>query len=291
MIHPRWKKIGYQEEFCADVLKGTRDGIEQSDIELPLNSPKTGTSARLFRLVYPTVISVFRHLEVRVPKDDLSDWEYRVREIPSFAVQYFHGPWRDGFVNWDGPTGEPLYGSPHLTRGPLTVVQCRQQLEWIDILRYGLLWSLFFDDESNLSKLIVWPDTDLREDEGIDDLTKADCDYYILLCKWLRGEMIDPKGPINKSICEASKKRPKLLLAVLEATIKDDSVAYGKAMLESLRHYQKVDFHTRAIHRSISMEATILWHIARRRCLTQPALPESLEHLILRHETLPPTSK
>lgn len=287
MEEPAWKKIGYTLSFCAEALKHIRDCIANTDLEFPLDSRCTGTSARLFRITDPTKIAVLKHLGVTLPDEGLADWEPLTRETPKLSGQFFYGNWRDEFVNWEDDGNLPDPTKPWLKSGPLTVAECRDQLGWIDILRHGLFWALFFDDAEQLAKLVAWPDTDLREDEGLDDLTKADCDYYVMLCKWLRGKPFDPDGPLTASIHSGTKKRPKLLLVTLRAIVRGDGPAYGKAMLDHLKHYQKSGFHTRSIRRCVSLDGSILWQVARRRGLPQPALPEALEHLVLSHATLP----
>ncbi|MCA9232700.1 MAG: hypothetical protein KDA57_18770 [Planctomycetales bacterium] len=222
-----------------------------------------------------TIVGILGHLQYPHPFGaEVSAYGIRAAEI---AIDYFEGDWRDEYV----------YLSDNGPR-KLTREQCRKKLDWIETYREGLMWSLCFDLEEPLQRLLAWPGTDLPFDDGTFRLTKEDNKYHVILARCLRGESLSKNSRLVSGIQESSRIRPKRLLEILEKVLLGDTPGFAKKFAQWVNAFRKQEFNAQQIWLVFSIEATILWHVARRYGLELPEQPLELLDLIVRQETLVP---
>ena len=241
-----------------------------------------------------------------VPGLPAEDWRDVGRKLVEAMTYFFFGPWRDRFT----------YLGEQFNRE-----RARAELPWIGCYREGLAVALSLGDWASADRLLEWPDSDLRFDEGSDDRTREDNAYQIWLALRLRGEQgnrvsaqrdvanrqLRREGDLSaakalrqvktllpntdaisaavfqrEAIARGSRRRPKMLLAAAEALLAGNPVEMSKALTAYLRHYRQREIRPNRVDFGVSLDGTILWHLARRRQLPAPELSEDLMALIAR---------
>lgn len=197
----------------------------------------------------------------------LNDWREVGRRVVAAVVHYFFGPWRDRFE---------FFGQE------LDREKARAELAWSSYYREGLAVAMSLSDWASADRLLEWPGADLRFDEGMDDRTREDNAYQIWLASRLRGESVAAAVPQRDLIESGSRRRPKMLLAAAEALLDGDATALGEALTMYLRQYRKQEMRPNRVDFGVCIDATILWHLARRRGLGEISLPSDVMILIAR---------
>jgi hypothetical protein len=198
----------------------------------------------------------------------LDDWRAAGRRVVAASLQYLLGDWRNSFEDHRGE---------HYDRA-----KARAKLPWIDMYRSGLPFALSLGDWAAADKLLEWPGPDLRSDEGLDDLTEEDNAYQIWLASRLRGEPASACEAQLKVILDGRRKRPKLAQAAAQALLDKDPAAFTQALTAHLRYHRQRDFDSQQLDCAICLEATALWHLARRQDLKALEPPHELMILIAR---------
>jgi hypothetical protein len=188
-----WKRYELKPEWFSEIITHHLLFIEKFTVNKGIDAT---IAARESWISDRTNIFVFHHLGVDDSRILASECKELAHQCCNISVSYFYGDWRDGFIEWEARLPMVDHTKPWIKSGPLTLAECRNQLGWIDNLTYGLLWSLYFDREDAIEKLVAWPDTDLRHDEGVRDRMGQDCFFYILLCKMLRGQQASLTGEL-----------------------------------------------------------------------------------------------
>jgi len=197
----------------------------------------------------------------------LADWHAVGRRAVAAVVESFCGSWRKQF-EWNSSEYDRK--------------SSRAALPWISFYREGLTLAAALSDWKSVDRLLAWPGTDVKEDEGLDDRTPQDNLYQIWLAARLRGEPEAAVAKEHSRIEGSTRRRPKTLLAAADALLANDSVEFSKALQKYLRHYRKNEFDTRQIDLGICADANVLWHFARRRQLDEMELANDLALFLVR---------
>jgi hypothetical protein len=193
------------------------------------------------------------------------DWRSIVQRMPKVAIEYFFDPWRDDFKRFG--------------YDPYDRARARQELPWMNNYRVGLLIAAAFSDWQSFDRLQEWPGPDLPFDEGTDDRTPEDCAFHIWLAMTLRGQGAAAKSQ-HQRIQDGARRRPRMLLAIAETLLAQDAAAVSRELTAYLKYYRKNELRLNRVDFAVACDATILWHVARRRGLGAITLPEEVFILI-----------
>ena len=137
-------------------------------------------------------------------------------------------------------------------------------------------------DWPSVDRLLQWPAPDLRFDEGADERTPEDNAYQIWFASRLRGEPSEVSTAERNVIEVGIRRRPRMLLAAADSLLADDAVGLSAALTAYLRHYRQREIRINRVDFGVCLDATILWHLARRRSLGSVQIPEELLIMIAR---------
>jgi hypothetical protein len=264
-----WSELGYERDFLNRVAELELEDAETWMCDPPASSD--GTRIKDWATdVHTAGERVFwmGAMGYPIPQPPLDDWQAAGRRVVAASLHYFYGAWRDSFV-W--------YHDEHFNR-----TGARTKLPWIDMYRTGLPLALSLGDWASADKLLEWPGPDLHFDEGLDDLTEEDNAYQIWLASRLRGEPASACQTQLDVVVQGRRKRPKLAQAAAQALLDKDPVAFTQALTAHLRHHRQREFDSKQLNAALCLEATALWHLARRQGLCSQAPPHELMILIPR---------
>lgn len=269
MSEPAWAQLGYEQEFLDRVAE-----LECEDAEDWMCDPPASSDGETIRdwadqvNTCGTRVFAMGCMGYTIPHPPLDDWRDAGRQVVAAGLHYLLGAWRDGF-EWR--RGE------HIDRA-----KARAKLPWIDMYRYALPFALSLGDWKSADKLLEWPGPDLRFDEGLDDLTEEDNAYQMWLASRLRGEPASANEAHLAVVVGGRHKRPKFAQATAQALLDKDPAAFTKALTAHLRHHRQRDFDTKQLDCAVCLEATALWHLARRQGLgAEEAHPDLMVHIAL----------
>lgn len=270
MSEAAWSELGYaREEFLDRVA-----ALESQDTENWMCDPPDCSDGTLIQgwadnvNTSGTRVFAMGSMGYTIPHPPLDDWRGAGRRVVAASLHYFFGAWRDSF--------EWLYDE-HFDRAG-----ARAKLPWIDMYRFGLTLALSLGDWASADKLLEWPGPDLPADEGLNDLTEEDNAYQIWLASRLRGEPASACEALLGVILSGRGKRPKLAQATAQALLDQDPVALTHALTAQLRHHRQRELDPQQLDSAICLEATALWHVARRQGLGAQEPPHELMILIPR---------
>lgn len=269
----RWRRLDLPLKDAARFLRASTSRLlEEPDQLTKQSDPAAADWNWAFihesRLYERLCLAVLGHLEV-IPADmrPWTDWRRYAIEAGVLAEHYFYGDWRESYRRFSYET-------------PMTREEARRKLPWIDAYRAGLLLALLVDDERGIDRVTSWPGGDLPADEGTFDLPAAYAQYHIHLARALR------TGTASSGASFADLRRPggrvRPLAEAVDAALTGNAEAFGRALKEHLTGYRKSVFRLNRPDAIISIEGSILWHIARRRGLQLPDLRENQMDLVLR---------
>jgi hypothetical protein len=251
---PTWRKLGFQPEYCQGItrnlvtLSAWWDGPPQ---DVDKVEGWAGTAIGWGTLAF--TMGAMGYEDLPPPFDD---WRETGRRVVAAAICYFFGAWREHF---------------HYLLRELDRASARAQLAWIDYYREGLAVACSLGDWKSVDQLVKWPGPDLRWDEGTDDRTREDNAYQIWLASRLRGEAADKSSAQLQLIETGSRRRPKMLLSAANALFADDGQSLAKTLAACLRDYRK-ELRPNRVDFGMCLDATTLWHLARRRGLGELSL-------------------
>jgi hypothetical protein len=204
----------------------------------------------------------------------LRDWREAGRQLVAAVLYYLFGPWREKF-----PLGREV----------LNRKQARAKLTWITHYRDALPMALSLSDWESADRLLEWPGPDLNDDQGFDlNLTAEDNAYQIWLAMRLRGESGSKVDARRDLIARRSRPRPKLLALAADALFAEKPDQFAKTLADYLTYYRQREIDLRrdpgmrVVWQGISLDGTVLWHLARRRELGKIKLPKELMIMIAR---------
>ena len=88
------------------------------------------------------------------------------------------------------------------------------------------------------------------------------------------------------AIEESRNKRAKMLYGCLQEVVARDEAAFHEELDKYLKRYLRVELKDESIDEWISLDGTILWHVARNHGLQAPKLGEKEAALIVTAESL-----
>ncbi len=271
MSEAAWSELGFAREAYLDRVAA----IEIKGIEIWMRDPPPASSDGTLIDGWATSVNtrgtgVFAmgSIGYAIPHPPLDDWRAAGRRVVAASLHYFFGAWRDSF-EW--------FYDEHFDRAG-----SRAKLPWIYTYRTGLSLALSLGDWASADKLLEWPGPDLRFDEGLDDLTEEDNAYQIWLAARLRDEPASACATQPEVIVQGRRKRPKLAQAAAQALLDKDSAAFTEALTALLRYHRQSELDPQQLDSAICLEATALWHLARRHGLGAQEPPHELMILIPR---------
>lgn len=160
-----------------------------------------------------------------------------------------------------------------------------KQLQWLEPYQYGTLFCLLAHDDERLKRLAEWVEPGLPLDETPNLLSVQDNSYHKLLAEFLSEGTI-ANEQLREDIVESRKRRPKLLLSCLGAIEASDEQVFVKHFKSYLNHFLKTDFADGGFQRYVSIEGSILWHVASRNGITGSGLSDKQHAVIITRESL-----
>ena len=303
----RWQSLGFETDYLDSVLPNMKaiaplwwDGPPSSPNDVDSwvdNSARWGMVAfAMGSMGYP-----------RLPPP-LHDWREAGRRMVAATVYYFYGPWRDRF-RWlaedlDRESARAkLPWSNNYRRGWAVALSLGDWASADKLLQWpgpDLPGDEGTDDrtaEDNAYQ--IWLASRLRgeSEDGsspqrklMERPTRRQSKENLAAAKALRqvktllpqtGAIADAAGR-REMIERGSRRRPKMLLAAADALLGGDAEALSEALAAYLRHYKQREIRPNRVDFGVCLDATTLWHLARRRGLGDVALPKVLETLIAR---------
>jgi hypothetical protein len=184
------------------------------------------------------------------------------------TFQHFFGNWRNVELKWQGRK--------------VTPETARKKLPWMQIWKAAAVCGLSTEGVALFSKVVDYVEDDLGFDEATRDFDKADNKYEVLVSRFIRGKALTDSPRLVKLIREGKGRRPRMLLDVLEAVEAGDSDAMGKRLAAYLAYFRKTEFRTNRLDCTLSMEGSVLWHLARRKGMKLPKMKQAdMDHIVL----------
>lgn len=184
-------------------------------------------------------------------------WAERVVTV---AEDYFFGAWRDQI-----PTGNMRDQPPDRTYYDRTA-------SWQDEIREALHWSFCLRRWDAVERFASYPRDDIRLDI---EQSAEDRAWWLLLCGTIRLRPWQEVQDWIATIENSRRKREQLLWACLSClrsiklgevppTMEDEDheADFNACLHDYLRHYKKTEFKREEITAKVSVEATILVHLA-----------------------------
>ena len=269
MSEAAWSELGYEREFLDRVA-----ALESEDAENWMCDPPVTSDGTLIEDWANNVNTCGERafwmgsMGCAIPHPPLDDWRAAGRRVVAASLHYLFGDWRDSFV-W--------FHDEHFDRAG-----ARTKLPWITMYRAGLPLALSLGDWASADKLLEWPGPDLPADEGLDDLTEEDNAYQIWLASRLRGDPASACEAQLRVILSGRRKRPKLAQAAAQALLDKDPATFTQALTAHLRYHRQREFDPKQLNAALCLEATALWHLARRQGLGAVEPPPELMVLVPR---------
>lgn len=264
----RWERVGVfkesPERFQGHIEVVQEDWRSIGDYSNPTHDQDACRTGDLTTCMNAVLL---QHFEVVHPLGDVRAYAEKVVTI---ALDYFFGPWRDAYSFYP--------------KKPWNRNQCRKRLEWVAPYLEGLLCAMLLDDWEAVLRLADWPGPDVNRKDL--DYTPADIDYYILQARHLKGSPTSESKRLVASIQTGPKQRAKKLLKALQAIEAGDAPRFEAALNVYLKHFWSYEAELDELERSVSMDGSILWHVARRAGLPLPALPVQWMDLIVTQQTI-----
>ncbi|MGL4513383.1 MAG: hypothetical protein ACRCT8_09860 [Lacipirellulaceae bacterium] len=205
------------------------------------------------------------HLEVGATGFDLRHY---VEQGSLVAIDYFYGE----YLRTDEDAARMMRKAPDST------------LDWFVVCHRGLLLAMLAQDREAERRLLEWVEPWLPFDDS-GKATPEDDAYLKLLAEHLReGRFVTM--PLRDAIVANRSKRPKLLLACLEAVQAGDGVAFAKGFREYLAYFLKSDFGDGGFTGRFSVDGSILVEVARRAGIEPTGLSEKESALLMTRQTL-----
>ncbi|MGL4513381.1 MAG: hypothetical protein ACRCT8_09850 [Lacipirellulaceae bacterium] len=230
-------------------------------------TPCDPVAARYFDVTASLDLCVLTHLEVGATGFDL---QYYIKQGVRVAVDYFYGD----YLRTDEKAARMMCKAPD-----------NESLSWCEVHREGLLLAILAEDPEAERRLVEWVEPWLPFDGGGYAVKPEDNAFHKLLAEHLReGRFVTPA--LREAILAKRSKRPKLLLACLEAVQAGDGVAFAKGFREYLAYFLKSDFDQRGFESLFSVDGSILVEVARRAGIEPTGLSEKESALLMTRQTL-----
>ena len=264
--HQRLETINIDYRHFVSILREELPKIDDS-----LQHKRRGSTDGWLScaLTWSHELARMTHLQYELPFGDTLPYIKKGRDV---AIEYFYGNWRESYQKFPAS----IY----------TRDDCRKELRWDEEFQHGILCALWIGDEKNLAKLASWVDDDLV-DYGIYDCSEVDAWFLVLLAKFLKGESLQTNSHIVEIIRKKNRRRPKLLLDVLES-IENVPIRFGEVLAKYVKYYVKSEFNPEETSPldCVSKMASVLWATAKRVDVVMPLLQEEIMDRIMTSESI-----
>jgi hypothetical protein len=227
---------------------GSRSGFAQMDID------------------FCTQVVCMKHVEI--PMDiELDNIEFFVQKGVDIAIETF---WTKN------PSGEYL-------RNTIGLVDHA----WVFIYPESLFCALILSNTESLNRLANWIINESLLEEPAVGITEMDMFFIVVLSKYICSQSLDEHPHLIESIRSSRRRRPKLLLDVLESINHRDYLSFASSIDKYVKHFIKneVDL-SNGNWGSLSLYASYLWEIARRAGIQLPILSEEIMDRIVTRESV-----
>jgi hypothetical protein len=208
---------------------------------------------------------------------DLSAINIDLREIGhtcgQLAIEYFFGDWRNGYADRAPDGSIPTdWDEDKWSRE-----KCRKEMHWAIGFHGSLLCTLIVNNIEATRKIAQWVDEDLCDTYWQENFSVEDILYLTVFGKIIRGEKWEYCNSIIEKISKSRRRRPKLLLEVLESIIKKDDVAFENSIQKYMKHFLKSEARIDEGYEGvISVYASVLWNYASLEGIKLPLFPEEI---------------
>ena len=269
----RWKKYLYSESRLEQSEKNTNNSIERSAKRIKEEPDKLNMDFVLSTGISNGfhILTAF-HLEYGCKKYS-SSWA--ISHVKKQAIEYFYGDWRNRH--------EYVYGEI------LDRQKCREKLEWFDEYRMALLCAFLSDDMEFRNDVTKWAGEDLPFDDCVWNYTQQDHDFYILLGLYYQENQEAIVDKLSAKIEKGRARRAKACLKTFRAINEGNSKDFEGAIKAIHKlHYtsRRATYQHSDPLRTISIEASILWNLARYEGLKLPEFHEDIMDHIMQPETI-----
>lgn len=249
----RWERHGFSQK----IVGSTKEYIEEN-----FNEPDRDSIGLLSGSVVPDDLNVqwaiadyraaiaFRHFGCKV---DIPDTRQLCKDVIALCSVFLFGEWQ--FTTIWNDSGKLL-----------TKEKAKKIVDWYDPVRLGILASIIIGDNESLKKFAAYPTKDSRKDSGHREITKEDGTLMMVLANWFLDDKMSSSTSILNGIRLSNRRKPKYLLACLDAADQKDYSAF----LQALKNYVKLFFEQDAekgkasMASQVSLEASILFACARK---------------------------
>lgn len=264
---PSWQRIGYQLAMLQQVEHNMEVTRLSWWLETPPTAPNDVWSWAMNWTGSGMAVFALGSMGFQFTAKPLSDWRLVGRKLVAVALHYFYGGWRNGYIYDDEILDD---------------AQARATLEWMGPYREGLAVAASLNDWNAVDRLLQWPAADLPTDEGYDERAKEDNAFHIWLASRLRSEPAESAAASRATVERGRRRGAKMLLAASDALFIGKPVILKTELESYIRHYRKSQWRENRPDFGVCLDATILWHLARRHDLGELALAEDVAIYIAR---------
>lgn len=252
-------------EYHSTLAK-YRGGPGVTEADQFLMSPYTGIHSNLndyFDILH------LKHLGVDVPGFDIHSTLSRIVDL---TAEYFIGDWRDN---------AEVYGEM------LDRAGCRQETNWVDRFRSGLLVSLLADNQTVLRSVCGYVRPDLPPDDGAWNRVEDDRQVLFYLADVLPQFVASGQLRLDYDSSSFRRKRAKGMIQSLESLPKHDEKSFVKGVNIVVDDFLKSDFKGPPFPRvPVSWDGSILYRLAEIAWPKVPPIPEETTDYLLTRESL-----
>ncbi len=305
---PIWRALGFEQQFMDDLARN-----EAAVLDLWWDGPPSTSGDDVESWAFSATSDGMRVFATGwmgyvMPHPQLNDWREAGRRAVSAAVYYFHGAWRDKFTwlreEYDRERSRAVLPWSNAYRKGLALALAFSDwtatdrlLEWPgpDLRR-----DEGTDDRTSEDNAYqIWLASRLRgepEDVAATQREKAQREQprrskeELAAAKALRKvkKLLPGADAIYNAVVQremieqGARRRPKMLMAAADALLAGNAEEMAKALKTYLKHYRQQELTPKRADFGICLDATALWHLARRRGMGEIPLPEDLMVLIPR---------
>lgn len=179
--------------------------------------------------------------------------------------ELFFGEWRNHFAIFEGPAWNSR--------------DCREKLGWYNTYRRSSCCALLLNDLAAAQELSKYPGPDAYQSEV--EATRRQHEFYLILAAVLRGDLTDELQASWQSLKRSAPSRIKLMAQTLESIESGSGSDALQGIKKMCAQYRNHRDDIREFYAAISLDASILWNLARLRGLAADDLTIDEQDVIL----------
>lgn len=176
--------------------------------------------------------------------------------------EFFFGDWRNTFQ-----TPEKRIDSGWWKRGFI----------WMQVFEAAVLWGSVLGKWDYLKRVGSFPESDSCISDGY---RAVDRDLYVAWGAFLREAPLPEIAPLLVQVQSGRSRPAKLVLALIQAGLARDTVAFQKALDDWLKHYRKEEFPKEQVAKKITIEGTFFVHWAEKEGVSVTVPLEFADHIV-----------